>query len=80
MSCGDLEVMIHVDGKTNPVDVGTKSLSRTQEGLKETLKIVNEGFYQPKQSSDHQNTFGVSTAVFYAADLQEIWHAIPSWS
>ena len=78
MAHGDLEVFIHIDGKTNPVDVGTKIGSRAAEGLKHTLKIVNEGYYEPIESTDHKQTFGVNSACFYAEDLQRVWHLIPN--
>ena len=75
MSQGDLDVFIHIDGKTNPVDVGTKAVNRAQEGLKNTLRIVNEGHYDPQESTDHQNTFGANyTTSFTSVDLEEVWN------
>ena len=55
-------VMIHIDGPTNPVDVGTKR-DRTDKAQVELRKITAKGRYTPVASSDFHNTFGTFTAL-----------------
>ena len=59
-------VMIHIDGPTNPVDVGTKR-DRTDKAQVELRKITAKGRYTPVASSDFHNTFGTFTAL--SADM-----------
>ena len=55
-------IMIHIDGPTNPVDVGTKR-DRTEKAQIELRKITAQGRYTPVASRDFANTFGAFAAL-----------------
>jgi hypothetical protein len=57
MSSGDLSTVLHIDGKSNPVDTGTKRADRTQEALPILLGIAETGRYWPRPSNDFNKTF-----------------------
>ena len=57
MSSGDVSTVLHIDGKTNPVDTGTKRQERTTEALPLLLEIAERGRYWPHPSSDFLKTF-----------------------
>ena len=57
LSSGDISTVLHVDGKTNPADTGTKKSDRTQEALPILLGIAQRGLYFPHPSSDYLKTF-----------------------
>ena len=56
-------VMIHIDGPTNPVDVGTKR-DRTEKAQVILRRITERGRYHPTASADYAQTFGALTAIF----------------
>ena len=53
----DGAALIHIDGPTNPVDVGTKPPARTEKALGILLKIVESGRYQAQKSQNFKDTF-----------------------
>ena len=74
MQSGDLNVFMHIDGKTNPTDVGTKCNARTIEAQKELTKIIHDGHYHPRPSKNHGETFG---AAFCFDDLEDLGTLFP---
>ena len=68
---GDLSMMLHIDGKTNPADVGTKPNARTAESMKTLLRLIHEGRYYAHQSQDHTRTFGAVATE--GRRLKETW-------
>ena len=65
-------IMIHIDGPTNPVDVGTKR-DRTEKAQIDLRKITAQGRYTPVASRDFANTFG----AFAALDGNMTWLNVP---
>ena len=55
-------IMIHIDGPTNPVDVGTKR-DRTDKAQVELRKIIAKGRYTPVASRDFAAAFGAFSAL-----------------
>ena len=53
----DISTVIHIDGKSNPVDVGTKTQSKTTEAQPLLEAAVKRGLYNPRPSDDHHKTF-----------------------
>ena len=68
-------VMIHIDGPTNPVDVGTKR-DRTEKAQIELRKITAKGRYTPTASKDFEQTFGAFTAL--DANMTWLTYTTPS--
>ena len=54
---GEIAALLHIDGTTNPADVGTKPLARTTKSYPVLMRIVKGGRYDPKRSKDHAKTF-----------------------
>jgi hypothetical protein len=57
----DLSVVLHIDGPTNPSDVGTKPNNRTLKAWEVCQELVYQGKYIPRISKNHQETFEVNT-------------------
>ena len=55
-------VMIHIDGPTNPVDVGTKR-DRTEKAQIILRRITERGRCHPTASADYAQTFGALPAI-----------------
>jgi hypothetical protein len=53
----DGAALIHIDGPTNPVDVGTKPATRTDKALPILSLLLNEGRYQAQISQNFKDTF-----------------------
>ena len=53
----DGAAFIHIDGPTNPTDVGTKPASRTDKAMRILSKIVDTGKYQAQISQNFKDTF-----------------------
>ena len=53
----DLSTVIHIDGKTNPVDVGTKAQTRTVSAQPVLDLVSKSGRYNPRPSSDYAKVF-----------------------
>ena len=62
--------MIHIDGPTNPADVGTKR-DRTEKAQIILWRITERGRYHPIASADFANTFGALTAIFEIDEIQQ---------
>ena len=58
---GDINVLMHIDGPTNPADVGTKGLPRTVKALPILLYLIEKGYFAPQKSTNHGDTFGAAT-------------------
>ena len=55
-------VLLHIDGPTNPVDVGTKR-DRTEKAQVVLSRRTEQGRYHPAASKDFDKTFGSLTAI-----------------
>ena len=53
----DGAALIHIDGPTNPVDVGTKPAARTDKALPILSKLLSGGRYQAQISQNFKDTF-----------------------
>ena len=60
---GEVAVFMHVDGPTNPTDVGTKPNAKTQVAAVELEHLIYRGKYAPKTSRDHSRTFDVNACI-----------------
>ena len=53
----DLSAIIHINGTTNPSDVGTKTGSSTKKAMPAAEALVERGSYVPDISDDYQKSF-----------------------
>ena len=53
----DLSAIVHINGTTNPSDVGTKTGSSTKKALPAAEALVEHGSYIPDISDDYQKSF-----------------------
>ena len=53
--CRDVLVVVHIDGPSNPVDVGTKK-DRAEEAFVVLNRILYEGLRHPRDSQDFKHT------------------------
>ena len=60
----DLSVVLHIDGPTNPADVGTKPNNRTLKAWEVCAELILKGKYLPRISKNHHETFEVN-AIFH---------------
>ena len=57
LSRGDLAVMLHINGSTNPADCGTKVIEKASRALEALLTLVHKGIYRPVLSGDYSKNF-----------------------
>ena len=48
---------MHIDGKTNLSDVGTKPNDRTTAAMPALIDLIQHGIHEPKRSKDYDKTF-----------------------
>ena len=71
----DLSLVMHIEGKSNVADVGTKPLTKTSGAHEPLIQLIKHGRYKPKLSRDHERTFGVSAVGVY--DLMQLYGQRP---
>ena len=72
-------VVMHIDGPTNSVDVGTKN-DRTEKALVVLTRKIVQGLYHPCGSKNFEKTFGaMQTNVDYTAYSSELLDAFEVW-
>ena len=57
LELNDLSAIIHINGTTNPSDVGTKTGSSTKKAMPAAEALVERGSYVPDISDDYQKSF-----------------------
>ena len=70
----EIDTFMHIDGPTNPADVGTKGGTKTKAAMEKLNELITKGKYSPMGSNDYQNTFGqkeIESAYVCSADLDE---------
>ena len=53
----DLSAIVHVNGTTNPADIGTKTGNSTKKAVPAAEDLIERSVYEPDLSDDYKSTF-----------------------
>ena len=72
----DGAALLHIDGPTNPADVGTKPAARTEKSAVVLAKLLRDGKYQAQISKNFKETFVTTSSELFTVDNGKELHTV----